>query len=269
MALSDLAVNGDLLAGTHQHHVARHDLFDRQVDLDPVAQDSRGACLHAEQPSDRFAGAGLSSDLDQPTEEDQREDEPDVLEVHTAHVDRGEGGCDRDHQAVGERRAGPQRDERIHVCVAMDQGEPAGAVNRPAGVEEHRSDHREREPRVSECGRKPRGVKEVLRHHAKEHRRREYGPQENSSREVGDFGAAFNGLLVITVGLSRAGVAVSNDGWHDDRRPGAIASCGTGRRRDTLVIHSEDAVVHVHATGEGVYARRVGNNLNHRLGECR
>ena len=84
----------------------------------------------------------------------------------------------------------------------MDQGEPAGAVNRPAGVEEHRSDQRECEPWVGEHRRKPRGVKEILRHDAEEHRRREYGPQENPSRQIGDLGAAFSGLLVITVGMT-------------------------------------------------------------------
>ncbi|MPN03874.1 hypothetical protein SDC9_151108 [bioreactor metagenome] len=52
-------------------------------------------------------------------------------------------GQERDHQAVDEGGKRAERDERVHVGGPVRQRLPAGPVDRPAGIEHHRSDQRQ------------------------------------------------------------------------------------------------------------------------------
>ena len=97
----DDGVDRDLLSGPDHDLVADHHLLDRDLGLGAVADDPGGAGLQAEQLADGLAGAGLGPGLEQPAEQDQREDHPDRLEVDLrARRPGSSAGRDGDQQAV-------------------------------------------------------------------------------------------------------------------------------------------------------------------------
>jgi len=69
-----IAVHGDLFAGLHDHEIARdHRLDAISVSL-PLAHHVRRAGAEAGEAPDRFRGTALGAGLEQPPEEDQRDD---------------------------------------------------------------------------------------------------------------------------------------------------------------------------------------------------
>ena len=136
--------------GRTSDDVTRHHLLDRDLDFLSVADDAGRLRLQADELADGLAGAGLRARLEQAAEEDEREDDADRLVVDLAEVLREGIGRDGHDQAVGERRDRAERDQRVHVGRAVAQGEPAGAMDRPARVDHHRRDERQLEPAVEQ-----------------------------------------------------------------------------------------------------------------------
>ena len=85
-SVDDDTVDGHLLTRADQDHVAGDDLVDGYLDLDAGANDGGGACLQADELADRLSGSRLGTNFEQPTEEDQRDDHADRLEVDRADV---------------------------------------------------------------------------------------------------------------------------------------------------------------------------------------
>ena len=150
-----VASTGIFSPGRIDDLVADDHLLDRDLGLGAVAQDAGGAGLQTEQRADGLAGAGLGPRFQQPAEQDQGDDDADGLEVHVPHVGRQQPGRDGDEQAVAVRGGGAQGDEAVHVGGAVPQGQPAGAVDRPAGVEHHRRDQSQLQPPVEQQPRHP------------------------------------------------------------------------------------------------------------------
>ena len=237
-----------LLAGAHDHLVADGHVLHRYLDLGAVAQHPGGARLQAEQRPDRLPGARLGPCLQQPAEQDQGQDDPDGLEVDLPHVGRDQAWDEGDQQAVPVGGAGAQRDQAVHVRAAVGQGQPAGAVDRPAGVEHHRCDQRELDPPVEQHPGYPAGTEHLVRHHREQHRHGQHRPDQHPPGQVSDLRAPLRGLRGLHLDGRRSGLA--------SRRPGP--SCGgTGRRRGAVDgrrrvggLHHQPAVDHVHAAGE-------------------
>ena len=115
----DPAVDWQLLARSHEHDVTDDDLLDGHVALHLVAHDPGGARLQANQGADRLPSSGLGLGLDQPAEQDQRDDHPDRLVVHLLHLGGQQAGGEGGHQAVAERGRGTDGDQRVHVRGAV------------------------------------------------------------------------------------------------------------------------------------------------------
>ena len=67
------------------------------------------------------------------------------------------------------------------------QREPAGAVDRPAGVEHHRGDQRQLQPVVEQQRRHPVGAEHLVRHHREQHRRGQHRADDHPAGQVGDL----------------------------------------------------------------------------------
>src|SRR5439155_18553034 len=70
LAVDHIAVDGYFLAGADGDEVARDHIFDPDVRLRAVTDDTRGARLEADQHSNRLAGAGFRSGLKQTAQKD-------------------------------------------------------------------------------------------------------------------------------------------------------------------------------------------------------
>ena len=185
------------------------DILDRDLALFAIADDAGGLGLQPDELADRLAGAGLGARLEQSAEEDQRQDHADGLVVDLLEL-LGDGiGRDRDEEAVAERRAGAERDERVHVGAAVAEDEPAGAVDRPSRVEHDGRDEGELHPRIQEELRDPGRVEELRGHDREEHRRGQEGSDDDATGEVTDLGAPSDRLRVLA--RRRAGFAAFLD----------------------------------------------------------
>ena len=88
----------------------------------------------------------LALRLQQASEQDQRDDDADGLEVDLLNVLRQQGRRHRHYDAEAECRDGSKGDEAVHLGGSMRQGQPSGPVDRPPRVEHDRRDERELHP---------------------------------------------------------------------------------------------------------------------------
>ena len=139
------AVHGDAPAGTDHDQISYPDLLRRDHALLSVTQDTGRFRAKIHQSPDGVAGLTLGTAFQKFTQSDQREDHgsgfkvqifPVMLQglpITMAHgIGHHEQGCD----AVDQRRAGADRDKRIHIGAAVPQGlQPSGIID---PVEDHR-----------------------------------------------------------------------------------------------------------------------------------
>ena len=81
-ALGDHAVDRDRLAGADAHEVADADVADREVELDAITDDARGARREVDEAADRVGGVAARAGLEEAAEQDQRDDRRRGVEVH-------------------------------------------------------------------------------------------------------------------------------------------------------------------------------------------
>src|SRR3546814_10793229 len=69
-AIDDLAVDGALLAGADDDDIAAGHIFDGDLDLGTIANDTCRAVLEADQLADGLTGAGLGPSLQKPADQE-------------------------------------------------------------------------------------------------------------------------------------------------------------------------------------------------------
>ena len=180
--------------------IADDDILHRDLGLSAAADDAGGLGLQAEELADRLAGAGLGAGLDQPPEQDQRQYGAGRLEVHLARTGGHEPWSHGDQQAVPVGSAGAQRDQAVHVGAAVPQRQPAGAVDRPAGIEHDRGNQRQLQPVVQQPSRRPACLQHLARHHRDQHRRGQHGADHDPAGQVSDLPLPLGGLCSLRGG---------------------------------------------------------------------
>ena len=126
----DDAVHRKALARPDEDDVARPHAGDGHVLLAAIAPDAGGRRLERRHLAQRPRGLPLGARLHRVAEQHQRDDQDDgfVVDVGSAaallkRVRRERGG-----QRIEERRAGADRDQRVHVGVAVPEGRPGPHV---------------------------------------------------------------------------------------------------------------------------------------------
>ena len=267
------AVDGELLAGAHQHQVARHDLRDGHVHSVAVPQDARSLRLEAHEGADGLGGASLGPGLQEASEEDEGDDEGGGVEVdaglHAAFgKEVGEEG-DGDAEEVG--RAGAQDDEGVHGGGAVSQGAQAGDVELPARPELHgRGQGPEDVPVLQEGG----DPGEEVRHAAEQDRNAQETCDGETPLQGADLRCAGQSLdlgLRALLRLRAGGVACIDDG-------GAKVVEGGGARQELDLgllggqvdgdalhpRHALDGALDVHDAGGAGHAPDDERGLLHR-----
>jgi hypothetical protein len=124
----DDAVDRNLLAGTDAQAVAHQNVVEADVDLTSVRLDAaRLRRCEAEQRLEGGAGSAARAELEDLSEQDQRDDDRGRLEVQAdlsvmvAERRREEPWRDHGDDAVGERDADPEADQRPHVQAPVAQ----------------------------------------------------------------------------------------------------------------------------------------------------
>jgi DNA-binding FrmR family transcriptional regulator len=196
-SVHDLPVDGDLLPRADRQDVADLHVLHGDLLLLATLYDARGLGLQADQLADRLAGAGLGAGLEQTAEQDQGEDHPHGFEVDLAKVLGKQARGDRHEEAVGERDAGADGDQRVHVCRAVAKGQPPGAMDGPARVEHHGGDQDELEPALEHDLGHPRRLEELARHRGEQHGRGEDRADSDAPGEVPDLRPSGGGLSVL------------------------------------------------------------------------
>ena len=137
-------VHGDTLARAYEKDVAARDLVDRNGHLRPAAFNAGGLRREAHQGPQRVRGLSLRAGLKHLADGDEREDHRRGFEVQIVHqrmcalaVAVLDGGShqEKNNDAVGERHAGAERDERVHVRRAAHKA--AEAADEELAVDEH------------------------------------------------------------------------------------------------------------------------------------
>src|SRR6267143_833351 len=129
-AIGDDAVHGDLFAGLHDHEIARDHRLDRDVGLLALAHHVRRAGAEPGKAPDRFRGTALGAGLEQPPEQDQRDDGRHRFVVDVRRVSgAGEhAGGERGDERIQVGRARAYGDECVHIGGAVLQAAPRPAV---------------------------------------------------------------------------------------------------------------------------------------------
>ena len=130
-ALHDDPVHGNPFAGAYADPVARLEAFDRAILVTGLRHDPGKSRLQPDQGLNCRSCLSLGSCFQQPAEEDQHDDHSRRLEIDGPCVDREKGGQERCHGREPECRRSPQRDKRVHVGAASQQGRDA-AFEEPA-----------------------------------------------------------------------------------------------------------------------------------------
>jgi len=107
-----------------------------------------------DQSLDCLRGAAACARLQHPAQQDERDDRRRHLVVDAGgvahhsfvHGVHDGAGRNRDDYRVGERHAGTDRDQRVHVGVAVADGGPRAAVELGSRVEDHRQGQGELHP---------------------------------------------------------------------------------------------------------------------------
>ena len=126
------------LAGPHQHHIAGHHLFDRQIDLARAlgagATHPRGRRAQGHQGAYRTCRAALRACFEMLAEQDQGDDDGGRFEIQMF------GMPVREPQIQGQRirRAGAERHQLVHGAGARLERLPGAAIKAPAEAELHR-----------------------------------------------------------------------------------------------------------------------------------
>ena len=138
----DLAVDGDLLAGTDHHDVVGPELA--RVDVAELFAELEVSDLGLEldQGADGGHGASAGPGLEELPQPDEGNDHGRGLEVDMA----AEGGDEEDHGGVEVGHGRAQGDEHVHVGAAGAEAAPGATVEGSAGIELHRGGQGEEEP---------------------------------------------------------------------------------------------------------------------------
>ncbi len=247
LALDDHTVGRDLLAGTHDEHVAHDELRGRHRDLRPVPQDTRLPRPELEERANRRARSAPRSGLEVAAEEDQRRDDGGHLEVRVALA---AGERDRRPAPRGDR---PDRDERVHRRGAATCVDERGAVEVEAGPEHDRS-------RQGKC--EPLPPREVQRrehcdeYEGRRERRGEAEPSTHGGDAVGALARIDGERRAVACRLDRAEKVV-------DAHPLGVEANGGSLGRE---VHGRvDAVELVEAALDPARAGRAGHPLKRQV----
>jgi hypothetical protein len=160
-ALLDDAVGGDLLPRADDEAVALDELVDGDAPLGAVGvQDGDVLGAEREQGLERRAGAALGARLEEPAEQQERDDdradlEEDVMDGLAAlgdeieaHPHLGVAGLAEEHHddRPRPRRERPDRHERVHRRGAVLEVLPRRLVKRPRSPQDHRGGELKRDP---------------------------------------------------------------------------------------------------------------------------
>ena len=111
--------------------------------VSPSRSHACGLRLQADEPLDRFRGAALRPRLQVPAEQDKGDDDRGRLVIDVLRAWRENAGGERRDHRIPPGGAGTERDERIHVGCAAEQGRHAFAEKAQARPEQHDGGERE------------------------------------------------------------------------------------------------------------------------------
>jgi hypothetical protein len=134
--------------------------------------------------ADRIAGARAGAGLDEPAQQDDREDEADDLVVDGVDLVGQHAAGERRDEAVAEGCGGAEGDEAVHLCAAVAQRPPADGVDGPADPEEHRQRQQQLDDAVLQDVGDVLLADEVLDHRGVEHRQGEQHADGDAAPEV-------------------------------------------------------------------------------------
>ena len=81
VAVDDLAVHRDTLAGTHAYSIVQTDIGDRQVNLPAVSDHPRGLGLQPDEPLDRLRGLAAAAHLKRGAERNEADEHGGGIEI--------------------------------------------------------------------------------------------------------------------------------------------------------------------------------------------
>ena len=138
MSFADDAVDGHALARAHDEAVADHDVGERHLDRDAVAQNARGLRLQPQQSFQRRRRACSRPRFEELPQQHQGDDRRPGFEIDVLvrQVEDGDYGAQRPCH----RRA--QCDQHVHVGTAAAQSVPGADVEAAADPELHRCGER-------------------------------------------------------------------------------------------------------------------------------
>ena len=123
-AIDEHAVDRHAVARPHPDQVADDHLAERDLTLAPVAQHAGGRRPQPQQGLHRAGGLPLGAGLEPSPEQDETDDHRSRVEVRLVAQPRCHDrvGHERDRDRIGVRRHRADRDERVHVGLAMARG---------------------------------------------------------------------------------------------------------------------------------------------------
>jgi hypothetical protein len=186
-ALTNHAVDRDLLPRPNANEVPHHHVVDRDPRLGVAAQDRCLFCSELEEASQRAGRPALGPVLEVLPEQQERDDDPGDLEIDVA---AREQGIDR----IAERRQGAEGDERVHVRGPVTGLPDRAGQEGPPGDELHRSHEGELHP--------ARPLRVRAEHRERERGRRQHrGEDEAPPRSSGFAGLAGERDAVVVIAV--------------------------------------------------------------------
>ena len=143
-AAADDAVHGESLAGADEYDVASADVGDGNLFLAAITPDAGRGWLQGRQVAQRARRLPLGPRFHRVAQQHQRDDQDDrfVVDVGSRTLLLQRRRRDRGRERVQERRAGPDRDQRVHVGIAMPECGPGPGVEGGARPQHHERRHR-------------------------------------------------------------------------------------------------------------------------------